>query len=88
MTPAGQMIDGTIAELKNDYGKVLGKIDVKIVSATGLYNADLVGKSDPFVECYLTSEVKKMKTPVIENNLDPKWDFEGTLLVDLLRCQV
>lgn len=65
---------------------MLGKINVKIISASQLYNADITGKSDPFVECYLSSETKKMKTPVIDNTLDPKWDFEGAILIDMLRC--
>lgn len=29
-----------------------------------------------------------MKTAVVDNTLDPKWDFEGAILIDMLRCQV
>lgn len=53
-----------------------------------MYNADITGKSDPFVECNLSSETKKMQTPVKDNTLDPVWDFEGSLVIELLRCQV
>ena len=72
--------------MKNDYGRVLGKINVKIISASQLYNADITGKSDPFVECFLSSETNKMKSKVVENDLNPKFDFEGSLLIDMLRC--
>lgn len=54
---------------------MLGKIDLKIISASQLYNSDAVGKSDPFVECSLSSDTKKMQTPIKDNTLDPVWDF-------------
>jgi Ca2+-dependent lipid-binding protein len=49
-----------------------------------------MGKTDPFVEVYCTSDVtaKRMRTLVVEDNLNPIWNFEGSLFVDLLRCQV
>lgn len=54
----------------------MGIVVVKIVSATQLYNSDTFGKSDPFVEAYLSiDDSKKMKTKVINDTNDPKWDF-------------
>ncbi len=85
--PEGQRLPDTVAELKNDYGRVVGNILVKIVSASQLYSSDITGKSDPFVEAYLTSdETKKMKTKVIPDTLDPVWNFDGSLYIQLLRC--
>jgi len=56
----------TIPELRNQYGRVLGTVHVKIISARSLLSSDLIGKSDPFVETYLSTDTKKrMKTCVI-----------------------
>lgn len=88
-TPEGIRACDTIEELKNDYGRVLGNVQVKIISASQLVNADLVGKSDPYVECFLSNEdQKKMKTKVIPDCLDPRWDFDGSLTISMLRIQV
>lgn len=71
-TPEGMRAPDTIPELKDYYGRVLGTVQMKIVSAAQLYNADLMGKSDPFVEAYLSCDTtKKMKTTVIPDNLNP-----------------
>ena len=81
-TPEGSRLPDTIAQLKNDYGRVVGTVLVKIVSATQVYSADINGKSDPFVEAYLASDdTKKMKTKVMPDTLDPVWNFEGSLYI-------
>jgi Ca2+-dependent lipid-binding protein len=89
-TVAGTRLPDTVAELKHDFGRVVGTVLVKIVSASQLYSADLTGKSDPFVEAYLSTDEssKRMKTKVMPDTLDPVWNFEGSLYVQLLRCQV
>ena len=81
-THEGSRLPDTVAELKNDYGRVVGTVLIKIVSATQLYSADITGKSDPFVLSYLASDdTKKMKTIVIPDSLDPVWNFEGSLYI-------
>ena len=48
-----------------------------------------MGKTDAFVEAYLTTEPsKKIKTTIVNDNLNPTFDFNGSLFIDLLRCQV
>jgi len=50
---------------------------------------DLIGKTDPYVVSYLTSNPsQKIKTNVIKDNLDPVWDFSSSISVDLLREDV
>ena len=88
-TPEGMRAPDTVPELKDQFGRVLGAVHVNIVSCTQLYNTDLVGKTDPFVQTYLTTDIaKKMKTAVINDNLNPVFNFNGSLFIDLLRCQV
>jgi len=53
-----------------------GKLTISVQSAKDLKNADLIGKSDPFVRLYIASEGKQLaafKTKTIDNNLNPKW---------------
>merc|ERR1711861_24782 len=49
-------------------------LKVSIMSARALRKADLTGKSDPYVVCRV-DEAEKMKTPVIDNNQNPVWNF-------------
>ncbi|KAI9225040.1 hypothetical protein BC828DRAFT_134962 [Blastocladiella britannica] len=51
----------------------IGVLVVHIKSAQGLKNADLIGKSDPFVKISLAGQTVA-KTVVIHNNLNPFWD--------------
>ena len=39
-----------------DYGRVIGKLEVKILSGLNIKNTDLLGKSDPFVRAYLSND--------------------------------
>jgi len=53
-----------------------GKVDIKILKATDLLNADyslLNDKSDPYVEV-LVDDVSVGKTKTINNNQDPEWN--------------
>lgn len=54
---------------------------VEIVSAKGLYNADggwMSGKSDPYCTCEHVGHSKsKLKTHVIDDELDPVWNYSG-----------
>jgi hypothetical protein len=57
-------------------------LHVNIMNARGLYNADgfLAGKSDPYCVCFIPGKEKfQLKTPTINNCLDPDWNFTGTI---------
>lgn len=45
------------------YGRILGVLELKIISGLDLKNEDWGGKSDPFIEAYMSSKPKeKLKT--------------------------
>lgn len=46
---------------------------VHVVEAKNLVNKDIIGKSDPYV--VLSCGSIKVETPIVENCLNPKWDF-------------
>ncbi|XP_044268248.1 extended synaptotagmin-2-like [Tribolium madens] len=50
-----------------------GILRVHVVEAKNLINKDLFGKSDPYV--VLSCGSIRVETPVVENCLNPKWDF-------------
>ena len=64
----------------------IGILIVKLVSARDLVNADIIGKSDPYVIARLGKQTLKSKT--IQNNLNPVWNetlmFSWTGSDDLL----
>lgn len=77
-TAEGKAICKTKPEIIPDFGKVLGSIDVKIISGLNLKNADIGGKSDPFIVSYLsTDKTSQIKTMTIQNELNPVWNFTG-----------
>jgi len=68
---------------------VLGKLNIKIISALNLKNTEWLGKSDPFASCYLSTDPKcKLVTPTKKSELNPIWNFEGSFHINLLRSQV
>jgi len=56
----------------DDESLVLHYVKVDIIKATGLRNADLVGKSDPFCEATVNQLVRT--TPVVQDSCDPVWN--------------
>lgn len=44
-----------------------------VVKANALKNMEMIGKSDPYVVLYIRP-MFKVKTKVIQNNLNPVWD--------------
>ena len=53
----------TLERLFNEFGRILGRLELKVIRGEKLPNKDLIGKSDPFVECYLSSnQLIKLKT--------------------------
>lgn len=53
--------------------KPMGKLTVTIVKANDLKNMELIGKSDPYVVLYIRP-LFKVRTMVIDNNLNPVWN--------------
>lgn len=79
----------TLEPLALDFGRVSGTVDIIIEKASKLKNMDLIGKSDPFVECFFSSEpANKIKTIVKENELEPIWNQQGSFFVETVRLLV
>jgi hypothetical protein len=55
---------------------------VKVISARGLAKADVVGSSDPMCEVYWQGE-KLSQTKTIRNNLNPTWNHEFLIPIEL-----
>ncbi|KAG8363375.1 hypothetical protein BUALT_Bualt19G0015800 [Buddleja alternifolia] len=63
----GPHVDTSELELKPE-----GKLNVTVMRATDLKNMEFIGKSDPYVVVYIRP-LFKVKTKVIDNNLNPVW---------------
>jgi Ca2+-dependent lipid-binding protein len=50
-----------------------GKLMVTVVRAKALKNKEVIGKSDPYVIVYIRP-ILKVKTRVIDDNLNPEWN--------------
>ncbi|XP_078174363.1 calcium-dependent lipid-binding (CaLB domain) family protein [Carex rostrata] len=61
--------------------KPQGKLTVTVKRANNLPNADVIGKSDPYVVLY-TRPMFKVKTKVIDNNLNPEWNETFEVIVE------
>jgi len=53
------------------------RVRIHIIGARGLRKADAGGLSDPYCTCGIVGKNIKVKTPVINNTLDPVWNFES-----------
>ncbi|KAI5084727.1 hypothetical protein GOP47_0000896 [Adiantum capillus-veneris] len=53
--------------------KLQGSLQVSSIKAFSLKNMDMVGQSDPYIIAYVRI-LFKLKTKVIENNLNPEWN--------------
>jgi len=53
------------------------KLTVTIARADGLYNVEFMGTSDPY--CVCEAGASKLKTPTINNTLNPVWNFTGEI---------
>ncbi|KAG5179390.1 hypothetical protein JKP88DRAFT_264267 [Tribonema minus] len=79
------MVDGVdVGPLENPSPK--GVLQLHIIGANKLKKADIVGKSDPYVVVKLGEE--EVKTKVMNNTLDPRWDQQFDLLVHDKSVQV
>ncbi|EGR27332.1 hypothetical protein IMG5_197670 [Ichthyophthirius multifiliis] len=88
-SPQANYICKTPEPLIPEYGRVLGNISVNIISGANLKNTDLIGKSDPYVKAYIEKDPSNfLKTIAIKDDLNPVWNFNGNIFLNLLRCQV
>ncbi|KAG2641480.1 hypothetical protein PVAP13_2KG230500 [Panicum virgatum] len=84
------MIDDTVNSIVSDMLqwphsdlelKPQGRLSVTVVKATSLKNKELIGKSDPYVRLYVRP-MFKVKTKVIDDNLNPEWNETFELIVE------
>lgn len=54
---------------------------VTVVRAKALKNKEVIGKSDPYVIVYIRP-ILKVKTRVIDDNLNPEWNETFNLLAE------
>ncbi|KAB2056231.1 hypothetical protein ERO13_A11G083000v2 [Gossypium hirsutum] len=72
----GIPVDTSELELKPE-----GKLTVTVVKANDLKNMEMIGKSDPYVVVYIRP-LFKVKTKVIDNNLNPVWNQTFELIAE------
>ncbi|XP_015950869.1 calcium-dependent lipid-binding protein [Arachis duranensis] len=72
----GIPVDTSELELKPQ-----GKLTVTIVKANELKNMEMIGKSDPYVVLYIRP-LFKVKTKVVDNNLNPVWNQTFDVIVE------
>lgn len=61
--------------------KPQGNLSLTIVKANNLKNMEMIGKSDPYVVVYIRP-LFKVKTKVVENNLNPVWNQTFELIAE------
>ncbi|KAL3814892.1 hypothetical protein ACJIZ3_016160 [Penstemon smallii] len=74
-------IGGTPVDTSELELKPVGKLTVTIMKASDLKNKELIGKSDPYVVVYIRP-LFKVKTKVIDNNLNPVWNETFELIAE------
>ncbi|XP_058210725.1 calcium-dependent lipid-binding protein [Rhododendron vialii] len=72
----GIPVDTSELELKPQ-----GKLTLTVVKANDLKNMEMIGKSDPYVVVHIQI-LFKVKTKVIENNLNPVWNQTFELIAE------
>ena len=61
--------------------KPQGKLTLTVVKANDLKNMEMIGKSDPYVVVHIRP-LFKVKTKVVDNNLNPVWNQTFELIVE------
>lgn len=74
-------IGGIPVDLSDLELKPQGMLTVTIVQANDLKNMEFIGKSDPYVVVYIRP-LFKVKTKVIDDNLNPVWNETFELIVE------
>ncbi|KAF9614892.1 hypothetical protein IFM89_020989 [Coptis chinensis] len=72
----GIPVDTSELELKPQ-----GKLTVTVVKANDLKNMEMIGKSDPYAVVYIRP-LFRVKTKVIDNNLNPVWNHTFELIAE------
>lgn len=72
----GISVDTSELELKPQ-----GKVTLTVVKANDLKNMEMIGKSDPYVVLYIRP-LFKVKTKIVQNNLNPVWDQTFELIAE------
>ncbi|KAL5058422.1 hypothetical protein RYX36_030026 [Vicia faba] len=72
----GVPVDTSELELKPQ-----GMLRVTVIKANDLKNKEMIGKSDPYTVVYIRP-LFKVKTKVIDNNLNPIWNEEFDLIAE------
>ncbi|GAV85297.1 C2 domain-containing protein [Cephalotus follicularis] len=74
-------IGGIPVDLSELELKPQGKVTVTLVKANDLKNMEMIGKSDPYAVVYIRP-LFKVKTKVVENNLNPVWNQTFELIAE------
>ncbi|XP_073122813.1 calcium-dependent lipid-binding protein-like [Henckelia pumila] len=74
-------IGGIPVDLSELELKPVGKLTVTVVRANELKNMELIGKSDPYVVVHIRP-LFKVKTKVVDNNLNPVWNQTFELIAE------
>lgn len=74
-------IGGIPVDLSELELKPVGKLTVTVVRANDLKNMELIGKSDPYVVIHIRP-LFKVKTKVVDNNLNPVWNQTFELIAE------
>ncbi|XP_075487381.1 calcium-dependent lipid-binding protein-like [Primulina tabacum] len=74
-------IGGIPVDLSELELKPVGKVTVTVIRANELKNKELIGKSDPYVVVHIRPLVK-VKTKVVDNNLNPVWNQTFELIAE------
>jgi Ca2+-dependent lipid-binding protein len=61
--------------------KPQGRLNVTVIKANDLKNMEMIGKSDPYAVLHIRP-LFKVKTKVIDNNLNPIWNEEFDLIAE------
>ncbi|KAL0379619.1 UNVERIFIED_CONTAM: Synaptotagmin-5 [Sesamum angustifolium] len=77
-SPCFMRLVATLIELEL---KPVGKLTVTVIRANDLKNMELIGKSDPYVVVHIRP-LFKVKTKVIDNNLNPVWNQTFDLIAE------
>lgn len=72
----GVPVDTSDLELKPQ-----GLLTVTVIKANDLKNMEMIGKSDPYVVLYIRP-LFKVKTKVVDNNLNPTWNQTFELIAE------
>ncbi|PSS11736.1 Synaptotagmin-4 like [Actinidia chinensis var. chinensis] len=74
-------IGGIPVDLSELELKPQGKLTVTVVKANDLKNMEMIGKSDPYVVVHIRP-LFKVKSKVVENNLNPVWNQTFELIAE------